>query len=186
MFAIFQLSSAISVIVWLSASTFFTLRIQCITLLDILHSLFTSFSFSIFSSFLSIRKCTTVSFTLSFKKLLHTKPFLPSVLNVFVDAASDTHGQDSIVPGGDEHERETQAHSQKGQGPAAENTHAFITVRNTADAVSACMVVHLKTTMSGFPNCQGRRPAEIMTPVQKWSTGRLDMWILGASSKSHC
>lgn len=48
--------------------------------------------------------------------------FLPSVFNVFVDATSDDHGNNSIIPGGDEHESKTQAHSQKGQSPVGENT----------------------------------------------------------------
>lgn len=56
-----------------------------------------------------------------------TKPVLPSVFNVFVDAASDGHGHNSIIPGGDEHESKTQAHSQEGQSPAGEDTH-FTTV----------------------------------------------------------
>lgn len=52
-----------------------------------------------------------------------TKKFSPSVFDVFVDTASDGHGHNSIIPGGDEHESKTQAHSQEGQCPVEENTH---------------------------------------------------------------
>lgn len=41
----------------------------------------------------------------------------PSVFNVFVDAACDGHGHDGVVPGGDEHERQAQAHSQERKSP---------------------------------------------------------------------
>lgn len=42
---------------------------------------------------------------------------LPTELDVFVDAASNAHGHDGIVPGADEHQGETQAHTQKRQSP---------------------------------------------------------------------
>lgn len=42
---------------------------------------------------------------------------LPTELDVLVDAASNAHGHDGIVPRADEHQRETQAHTQKGQSP---------------------------------------------------------------------
>lgn len=42
----------------------------------------------------------------------------PSVLYVFVDATCDGHGHNSIIPGRDEHESKTQAHSQKRQRPS--------------------------------------------------------------------
>lgn len=46
---------------------------------------------------------------------------LPSVFNVFVDAAGDDHGHDGVVPRGDEHYGKTQAHPQEGQSPAGGN-----------------------------------------------------------------
>ena len=51
---------------------------------------------------------------------MSTKFFLPSVFNVFVDAPSDGHGNNGIIPGADEHESKAQAHSQEGQSPVAE------------------------------------------------------------------
>lgn len=60
---------------------------------------------------------------LLYMTLLHTKSFLPSVFDVFVDAASNDHGHDSVIPGGDEHKSKTQAHSQERQSPVGENTH---------------------------------------------------------------
>lgn len=51
------------------------------------------------------------------------KVLLPSVFNIFVDAGSDSHGHDSIIPGTDEHESKTQAHSQEGKSPVGGNTH---------------------------------------------------------------
>ena len=42
----------------------------------------------------------------------------PTELNVFVDAGSDQHGDNGIVPGADEHQRQTQGHTQEGQCPA--------------------------------------------------------------------
>ena len=52
----------------------------------------------------------------------------PSILDVLVDASGDEHGDQGVVPGGDEHEGETQAHTQEGQGPGGdkqnqEHTH---------------------------------------------------------------
>lgn len=44
----------------------------------------------------------------------------PCKLNILVDRTSDHHGDDGIVPGADEHECETQAHPQEGQGPVTE------------------------------------------------------------------
>lgn len=43
---------------------------------------------------------------------------LPFILDVLVDASSYYYCNQSVVPGGDEHERQTQAHPQEGQGPA--------------------------------------------------------------------
>lgn len=51
--------------------------------------------------------------------------FLPSVFNVFVDATSDDHGNNSVIPGGDKHQSKTQTHSQEGQSPVGENTLTF-------------------------------------------------------------
>lgn len=45
-------------------------------------------------------------------------PPLPAVLDVFVDEASDQHGNECIVPGADEHQCQAEAHAQEGQGPA--------------------------------------------------------------------
>ncbi len=57
------------------------------------------------------------------KKKQHSL-FLPPVFNVFVDAAGDGHGHDGVIPGGDEHESKTQAHSQEGQSPVGgKKTH---------------------------------------------------------------
>lgn len=41
----------------------------------------------------------------------------PCELDILVDRAGDYHGDDGIVPGAEEHESETQAHPQEGQGP---------------------------------------------------------------------
>lgn len=44
----------------------------------------------------------------------------PSELNVFVDAGSDHHGNNGVVPGTDKHERQTQAHAQEGESPVGQ------------------------------------------------------------------
>lgn len=44
-------------------------------------------------------------------------PNLPLVLNILIDHPSNAHSHDSIVPGGDEHQSQTHAHAQEGQGP---------------------------------------------------------------------
>ncbi len=41
----------------------------------------------------------------------------PCKLDVLVDRAGNCHGDDGVVPGAEEHERETQAHPQEGQSP---------------------------------------------------------------------
>lgn len=49
------------------------------------------------------------------KKIMCTNvSFLPSIFDVFVDAPSDGHGNNGIIPGADEHESKAQAHSQEG------------------------------------------------------------------------
>lgn len=45
---------------------------------------------------------------------------LPLVLNVLVDHASDEHGNQGIVPGGDKHQGQAEAHAQEGQRPGPE------------------------------------------------------------------
>ena len=42
---------------------------------------------------------------------------LPTELNVFVDAGCNPHGNNGIVPGADEHQWQTQGHTQEGQSP---------------------------------------------------------------------
>lgn len=42
----------------------------------------------------------------------------PMVLNILVDHSGNHHGDDGIIPGGDEHERHTDAHAHKGECPA--------------------------------------------------------------------
>ncbi len=44
-------------------------------------------------------------------------PDIPLVLNVLVDHASNAHGHNSVVPGGDEHESQTHTHAKEGQSP---------------------------------------------------------------------
>lgn len=58
---------------------------------------------------------------------------LPSIFNVLVDAASDGHGYNCIIPGADEHECKTQAHSQEGKSPAGENTNFTTAVHLNAN-----------------------------------------------------
>ena len=89
-------------------------------------------TFNLISLLLSLFPACWYKWTFSFFKVYSipmnnithiTHVFLPSVFNIFVDAASDDHGHNSIIPGRDEHERKTQAHSQEGQSPVGENTH---------------------------------------------------------------
>lgn len=42
---------------------------------------------------------------------------LPAILDVFVDASSDEHRHQSIVPGGNEHQSQTQTHPEKRKSP---------------------------------------------------------------------
>ncbi len=42
---------------------------------------------------------------------------LPAVLDVFVDASSDEHGHQSVVPGANEHQSQTQTQSQERKSP---------------------------------------------------------------------
>lgn len=42
---------------------------------------------------------------------------LPSKLDILVDRAGDHHSDNGVVPGAEEHERETQAHPQERQSP---------------------------------------------------------------------
>lgn len=46
------------------------------------------------------------------------EPPLPAVLDVFVNEAGDQHGDQRVVPGADEHQRQAQAHAQEREGPA--------------------------------------------------------------------
>ena len=46
------------------------------------------------------------------------QPPLPAVFDVFVDEAGDQHGDQGVVPGADEHQRQAETHAQEGQGPA--------------------------------------------------------------------
>lgn len=39
--------------------------------------------------------------------------YLPTEFNVFVDAAGNSHGNDGIIPGADEHKWQAQAHTQE-------------------------------------------------------------------------
>lgn len=48
--------------------------------------------------------------------------YLPTELYVFVDAGGDAHGNDGVIPGTDEHERQTQAHAQERQSPVGDRT----------------------------------------------------------------
>lgn len=41
----------------------------------------------------------------------------PAVLDVLVDAASDEHGEEGVVPGADEHQGKAEAHPEEGEGP---------------------------------------------------------------------
>ena len=43
--------------------------------------------------------------------------FLPAVLDVLVDDACDSHGQQRVVPRAHEHDRDAEAHAQQGEGP---------------------------------------------------------------------
>lgn len=45
----------------------------------------------------------------------------PLVLNVLVDHARDKHGDQGIVPRGDKHKGQAEAHAQEGQRPGPEN-----------------------------------------------------------------
>lgn len=47
---------------------------------------------------------------------------LPSKLDILVDRAGDCHGDNGVVPGAEEHERETQAHPQERQSPKETET----------------------------------------------------------------
>ena len=47
-------------------------------------------------------------------------PHSPLVLNVLVDHASDEHGDQGVVPGGDKHQGQAEAHAQEGQCPGPE------------------------------------------------------------------
>ncbi len=53
--------------------------------------------------------------------LTHTGPGshgdVPIVLYVLVDHAGDHHGDDGVVPGGNEHESQTDCHAEKRQRP---------------------------------------------------------------------
>jgi len=42
---------------------------------------------------------------------------LPAVFDVFVDASGDEHGHQSVVPGGYEHQSQTQTHPEKRKSP---------------------------------------------------------------------
>lgn len=53
-------------------------------------------------------------------KILKAAQDLPSVLDIFVNAACNDHGNDSIIPGRYEHNGKTQTHSQEGQDPVEE------------------------------------------------------------------
>lgn len=41
----------------------------------------------------------------------------PAVLDVLVDAASDEHGEEGVVPGADEHQGKAETHPEEGEGP---------------------------------------------------------------------
>lgn len=41
----------------------------------------------------------------------------PAVLNVLVDAASDEHGEEGVVPGADEHQGKAETHPEEREGP---------------------------------------------------------------------
>lgn len=85
------------------------------------------------------------------------KSFSPSVFDVFVDTASNGHGNDGIIPGRNEHESETQAHSQEGQRPAGGNT--------------------LSIRMSGFHHIHGKKR------FRSWQLGGLE---LKTNDEIHC
>lgn len=58
----------------------------------------------------------------SFLVLLCHDDYLPTELNVFVEAGGDAHGDDGVIPGTDKHERQAQAHTQERQSPAGDRT----------------------------------------------------------------
>lgn len=43
--------------------------------------------------------------------------YLPTELNVFVDAGGNAHGNYGVIPRANKHEREAQTHTQEGQSP---------------------------------------------------------------------
>lgn len=47
-------------------------------------------------------------------------PDIPLVLDVLIDHPCNAHGHDSVIPRGDEHQSQTHAHAQEGQGPVGE------------------------------------------------------------------
>lgn len=49
---------------------------------------------------------------------------VPLVLNVLIDHPCNAHGHNSVVPRGDEHQRQTHAHAEEGQCPVGE-THSL-------------------------------------------------------------
>lgn len=46
----------------------------------------------------------------------------PAVLDVLVDAASDEHCEEGVVPGADEHQGEAETHPEEGEGPNEQST----------------------------------------------------------------
>lgn len=48
--------------------------------------------------------------------------YLPTELNVFVDAGGDAHGDYCVIPGTDEHKRQAQTHTQERQSPVGDRT----------------------------------------------------------------
>lgn len=49
-------------------------------------------------------------------------PHSPLVFNVLVDHARNEHGNQGIVPGGDKHKGQAEAHAQEGQRPRPESS----------------------------------------------------------------
>lgn len=61
----------------------------------------------------------------------------PFVLNVLVDAAGDHHGDQRVVPGRDEHEREAQTHPQEGERPGQRSVRTQLVLKCEALVLGA-------------------------------------------------
>ncbi len=57
------------------------------------------------------------AFSLSIKGVCNKLAHLPLVFDVLVDASSEGHGGESVVPTGDEHQDQTETHADTGEEP---------------------------------------------------------------------